>query len=101
MSGVEPFRVEQTEEFRAWLHSLRDLNGRAAINKRIDRLARGLLGDSKSVGDGVNELRIDYGPGYRLYYARRSREIILLLRGGDKATQGRDIERAKAMIEEL
>jgi putative addiction module killer protein len=71
------------------------------IEKRIERLEGGNAGDVKSVGEGVSELRIDYGPGYRLYFTKYGRAVVLLLCGGDKSTQARDIDRAKAMVEEL
>ena len=90
-------QVRQTETFRIWLADLRDRRAVARIAARIDRLKLGNPGDVKSVGDGVSELRIDYGPGYRLYFKRVGHEIVLLLCGGDKSTQDRDIERAKAL----
>lgn len=79
---------------------LRDPRARARIAKRIDRLARGNPGDVKPVGEGVSEMRIDYGPGYRVYYAQRGKHVVLLLCGGDKASQERDIRRAKALAKE-
>ncbi len=94
-------QVRQTETFRTWLADLRDRRAVARIAARIDRLKLGNPGDVKSVGDGVSELRIDYGPGYRLYYKRVGQEIVLLLCGGDKSTQDRDIERAKALATDL
>lgn len=90
-------QVRQTETFRSWLADLRDRRAVARIAARIDRLKLGNPGDVKSVGDGVSELRIDYGPGYRLYFKRVGQEIVLLLCGGDKSTQERDIERAKVL----
>ena len=78
-----------------WLESIRDRRARAAILLRIGRLERGLFGDCKSVGDGVSELRIDLGPGYRLYFGRHGEQVILLLCGGDKRRQRDDIARAK------
>jgi putative addiction module killer protein len=86
-SGVAPF-VE-------WIEALRDRQAQARIAKRIDRLERGLLGDVEFCGEGVWELRIDWGPGYRVYYARSGERIILLLLGGDKRRQDADIEKAK------
>lgn len=94
-------QVRQTETFRSWLADLRDRRAVARIAARIDRLKLGNPGDVKSVGDGVSELRIDYGPGYRLYFKRVGQEIVLLLCGGDKSTQDRDIERAKALATDL
>jgi len=79
-----------------WLSDLRDFEARARIVSRLDRLKAGLLGDWKSVGEGVYELRIDYGPGYRVYYAQDGEALIILLCGGDKRSQAKDIERAHA-----
>lgn len=90
----------RTEVFDAWLRGLRDLSGRARIDVRIKRLAQGNAGDVRSVGKGVSELRIDAGPGYRVYYATRGEEFILLLAGGDKSTQARDIEKAHELWDE-
>ena len=87
-------RIELTEAFRSWLLKLRDRGARARIDTRIERLSRGNPGDIRFVGEGVLELKIDYGPGYRVYYMRRRGEIILLLAGGDKRTQSRDIRDA-------
>lgn len=83
-----------------WLENLRDVMGRARIAKRIDRLARN-FGDRKPVGDGVSELRLAFGPGYRVYYTERNGAVIILLCGGDKGSQERDITRAKAMAKEI
>lgn len=92
-------RVYQTEEgkrpFDAWLRGLRDTRARQRVRARINRLRLGNFGDHKTVGDGVFELRIDYGPGYRVYFGRDGNEIIILLIGGDKRKQDRDIETAK------
>jgi len=88
------FRIEQTDGFAKWLSGLRDGQARTRILARIDRLALGNPGDVKPVGAGVSEMRIDYGPGYRVYYFRRDRVLIVLLAGGDKRTQQRDIARA-------
>lgn len=82
--------------FREWLDTVTDPIGYAAIQVRKDRLARGLFGDCEPVGDGVWELKIDTGPGYRVYYARSGRQIVLILCGGDKRSQKSDIKRAKA-----
>ena len=79
-----------------WLGGLRDVPTRGRIVARLDRLRAGLLGDWKSVGGGICELRIDYGPGYRVYYAQEGRTLILLLRGGDKSSHAKDIETAHA-----
>ena len=93
--------VRRTPEFLAWLTGLRDVQGRARITKRINRLADGNFGDAKSVGDGVSELRLDFGPGYRIYFTRRDAVVVILLCGGDKGSQAHDIERAKAMAREV
>jgi len=81
--------------FSTWLHGLEDPTGRAAVRIRIARLRLGNFGDCKSIGDGIFELRIAVGPGYRVYFGRRGQQIVILLCGGDKRTQGRDIEKAK------
>lgn len=93
--------VRQTEEFQNWFGQLRDLRAADRIVARIRRLTLGNLGDVKPVGEGVSELRIDYGPGYRLYFIQRGSEFILLLCGGDKNTQSKDIERAKKLAKEV
>lgn len=80
--------------FTDWLDSLRDAQARARIDVRLNRLANGLAGDAKVVGQGVTELRIDWGPGYRVYFARDGATVVLLLCGGDKRTQQKDIEHA-------
>jgi putative addiction module killer protein len=81
--------------FLFWLNSLKDRRARARIKKRLDRVAFGNFGDHRSVGEGVFEFRIDHGPGYRLYFAQIEMFVILLLYGGDKSTQARDILKAK------
>ena len=92
--------VRRTDEFAKWLKRLKDSDAKSRINLRMRRIAlTGNLGDHKPVGDGVNELRIDYGPGYRVYFALRGKEIILLLAGGDKSSQQRDIKKAKEINE--
>lgn len=93
--------LRQTDEFREWLHQLRDDKAVARIVSRLRRLEQGNPGDTKSVGAGVLEMRIGYGPGYRVYYVSRGPVIIVLLCGGDKRTQARDIKRAKALAAEL
>lgn len=90
-------QVRRTEEFAAWLSSLKDKRGRAKILARIDRLEDGNPGKTRSVGGGVVEMKIDFGPGYRVYYTQRGQLMILLLCGGDKSTQQSDIKRAKAI----
>ncbi len=86
-NGVAPFE--------AWLNGLRDIQGRAVIRKRLNRVRLGNLGDSKSVGNGVFELSIDFGPGYRVYFGDQNGVIVVLLCGGDKSTQDKDIRSAK------
>jgi putative addiction module killer protein len=93
--------VRQTAVFREWLNGLPDQVAVRRIAQRIARLSSGLYGDVKPVGDGVSELRVDHGPGYRLYFVQQGRVLILLLCGGDKKTQNRDIKTAKAMLKLL
>ena len=92
--------VRKTRQFLDWLRALKDLRAIARIQIRIDRLSLGNAGDVGPVGDGVSELRIDYGPGYRVYFAQRRKTFVLLLCGGDKKTQQRDIAMAKALARE-
>lgn len=87
--------IFQSETFRTWLDELKDRNARARILARIDRMASGNPGDAKSIGGGLSEARIDCGPGYRLYFMLRGGRLIVLLAGGTKKTQSRDIARAK------
>jgi len=91
---------KQTEIFRKWRLRLRDERAQAMIASRLDRLAFGNAGDVKPVGQRISELRIDYGPGYRVYFIRRGKEIIILLCGGDKSSQAKDIETAKRLAKE-
>jgi putative addiction module killer protein len=86
--------VRQTKAFSAWLHRLRDANAAARIVARIRRMEQGNPGDTRSVGKGIVEMRIAYGPGYRIYYLHRGAQIVILLCGGDKRTQRQDIEQA-------
>ncbi|HWE85448.1 MAG TPA: type II toxin-antitoxin system RelE/ParE family toxin [Terracidiphilus sp.] len=95
------FEVRRTDVFSRWLDQLRDDQAIARILTRIYRLSLGNFGDSKSVGSGVSELRIDYGPGYRVYFGRIGSSVVLLLAGGTKKTQQKDIEGAKAMMKEV
>jgi putative addiction module killer protein len=90
----------ETVVFASWVKQLRDIRARAKIRVRIDRFAQGNAGDVAPVGDGVSEMRIDYGPRYRVYFMRRG-AVVTLLCGGDKSTQGADIARAKAMAKEV
>jgi putative addiction module killer protein len=94
------FDVFRSETFDLWLRELRDIRARARIEARILRLSRGNAGDVKPVGSGLSELRIDYGPGYRVYFMRRGRLVILLLCGGDKRTQDSDIKQAIKIAED-
>ena len=87
--------ADQTVPVTDWLHSLRDIRARAQIEVRLRRVSAGNFGDSKSVGEGVSELRVDLGAGYRVYYAKHGQMLVILLCGGDKASQQNDITRAK------
>ncbi len=93
--------IRKTQVFASWLDGLRDLHGRARVQARIERLAAGNAGDVKPVGEGVSEMRIKTGPGYRVYFIKRGREVIVLLAGGDKSTQPADIETAKQLARNL
>jgi putative addiction module killer protein len=95
------FEVRQTEAFAAWFSALRDRQAKARIAARIDRLALGNPGDVRPVGEGVSELRIDYGPGYRVYFVQRGTTLVVLLAGGDKRSQSRDIAAARAAARSL
>jgi putative addiction module killer protein len=92
--------IFRSETFDVWLRDLRDIRARARVEARILRLSQGNPGDVKSVGSGVSEMRIDYGPGYRVYFTRRGRFVALLLCGGDKRTQDADIKRAIEIAED-
>jgi putative addiction module killer protein len=87
-------RVEETEIYRAWINALKDRVGRARVQVRVDRLVHGNPGKHRDLTDGVSELKIDIGPGYRVYYTKRGNRLLLLLAGGDKSTQRKDIEMA-------
>jgi putative addiction module killer protein len=93
--------VRQTEEFARWFARLRDGRARARVQGRIDRLAIGNPGDIKPVGGGISEMRIDYGPGYRIYFIARGTAVVILLAGGDKRTQQRDIAMARELARNL
>ena len=93
--------VRRTELFSQWMRELRDSKARARIQTRIDRLQLGLCGDVKPVGGGISELRIDYGTGYRVYFIQRGKQFVILLAGGDKRTQDRDIKTAQALARDL
>ena len=92
---LEYLTEDNKNPFRKWLEGLRDRQARAKIRIRLNRIRLGNFGDSKSVGDGVNELRIFYGPGYRIYFGRKDNTVVILLFGGDKKTQSKDIALAK------
>ena len=93
--------VRKTETFAKWIDALKDIRARARIQVRIERLAAGNPGDVKPVGGGVSELRIDYGPGYRVYYKKHGRQMVILLAGGDKRSQSKDIKTALRLSENL
>jgi putative addiction module killer protein len=93
--------IRQTAEYAKWFGGLRDRAARVRIDIRIRRLSLGNFGDVKPVGEGVSELRVHVGPGYRLYFTQRGQEIVILLTGGDKSSQDQDIHRAKALAREL
>lgn len=94
-------QIRRTNEFAKWLSGLRDRQGRAKILARIDRLEEGNPGKTRSVGAGVVEMKIDFGPGYRVYFVQRGDVVIVLLCGGDKSTQDKDIQRAKDLAGQL
>ncbi|MBC7162651.1 type II toxin-antitoxin system RelE/ParE family toxin [Immundisolibacter sp.] len=93
--------IRKTDLFAQWLDALRDLRARARIQARIERLSAGNPGDVEPVGEGVSELRINYGPGYRVYFKQRGPELVILLAGGDKSTQARDIKTALRLAHNL
>lgn len=93
--------IRKTELFANWLDSLQDIQARARVLVRIERLASGNSGDVKPVGEGVSEMRINYGPGYRVYFIQRGSELIILLAGGDKSSQSRDIKAAIRLSQNL
>jgi putative addiction module killer protein len=95
------FEVQKTDEFDKWLLGLADQNAQARIASRIERLGLGNRGDVKPVGAGISEMRIPYGPGYRVYFKQTGKIVLLLLCGGDKSTQEKDIKRAKQIAAEL
>jgi len=93
--------VRKTDVYAKWLDELRDIHARARVLARVERLAAGNPGDVRPVGEGVSELRIDYGPGYRVYYKKQGGQIVVLLAGGDKRTQSRDIKTALRLAANL
>jgi len=98
--NIPVIEIVQSDTFRRWLSTLRDRKAKARIHARLDRMADGNMGDIKPVGQGVSEARIDYGPGYRLYFIQRGMSVIVMLGGGDKSSQDRDIKRAKKLAEQ-
>jgi putative addiction module killer protein len=95
------FEIRKTEAFAKWLDGLNDIRARARILVRIERLSQGNPGDVKPVGEGVSELRIDYGPGYRVYFTKQGQHIVILLAGGDKRTQSQNIKTALRLAKNL
>jgi putative addiction module killer protein len=93
--------IRKSDTFAKWLDGLHDIRARARILVRIERLASGNPGDVKAVGEGVSELRIDYGPGYRVYYKKQGRKVVILVAGGDKRTQAKDIKAALRLAKNL
>ncbi|WP_337289066.1 type II toxin-antitoxin system RelE/ParE family toxin [Candidatus Methylomirabilis sp.] len=93
--------LRKTDLFARWLDGLRDIHARARIQARIERLSVGSAGDVRPVGGGISELRIDYGPGYRVYFKKCGREVVILLAGGDKSTRARDIRAALRLARNL
>lgn len=94
---TSPYRLQTTAEFEVWLQGLSDATTRIRLARRLDKAARGHLGDVKSVGAGVWEMREFFGPGWRMYYVHQRNMLILMLGGGDKSTQSRDIDRAQEL----
>ena len=93
--------IRKTDVYVKWLDGLRDIRARARVLARIERLAAGNPGDAEPVGEGISELRINYGPGYRVYYKQQGRELVILLAGGDKSSQSRDIKTALRLARNL
>jgi putative addiction module killer protein len=98
--NISVIEIRETESFSEWLHKLRDAQAKARIAARVRRLAFGNPGDVRPVGEGISELRVHCGPGYRVYFVQRGTVLIVLLCGGDKSTQARDIETAKRLAKE-
>ena len=95
------YKIKKSTHFVKWLDTLKDLRGKIAIVRRIERMSHGNFGDVKSVCDNISELRITVGPGYRVYFTKYEEKLIILLVGGDKSTQSKDIGKAKKLLEEL
>ncbi|CAN1549002.1 upstrm_HI1419, putative addiction module killer protein [Burkholderiaceae bacterium] len=100
MDTIKHIQLEQTTQFVRWLKGLKDLRAKAAIVWRLKEMSAGHWGDAKSVGGGVSELRLHLGPGYRVYFMRRGEHFVLLIAGGDKSSQSRDIAKAKVLAKE-
>lgn len=94
-------RIKKTDEYREWLDRLRDQAGRARILVRVDRLIHGNPGDHRNLQGGVSELKINFGPGYRVYYTQRGEQLLLLLIGGDKSSQAKDIAKAQQLAKDF
>jgi putative addiction module killer protein len=101
MAEAKPFEVHRHDVFHDWIISLRDAKARARIGLRLRRLELGNPGEVEAVGDGISEMKIDYGPGYRVYYVATDTQVVLLSCGGDKSSQSRDIKRAKELANEV
>jgi putative addiction module killer protein len=95
------YKIKKSTHFVKWIDTLKDLRGKIAIVRRIERMSQGNFGDVKSVGDNISELHITVGPGYRVYFTKHEEKLIILLIGGDKSTQSKDINKAKKLLEEL
>jgi len=95
------FEIRKTEVYARWIDNLADIRSRARILVRVERLASGNPGDVKPVGEGISELKIDYGPGYRVYFKQQGQELIILLAGGDKSSQAKDIKQALSLARNL
>lgn len=95
------YSIKQTENFSKWLKKLKDIQGKVAVLRRIDRIKEGNFGEYKVIDNNISELKIPTGPGYRVYYTKRDEEIIILLIGGDKSTQTDDINKAKQILKEI
>ena len=93
--------IKFTEDFSIWLAALRDRKARLVILSRLDRVAEGNFGDVAAIGEGISEIRIHYGPGYRLYFVKRGNTVVVMVCGGDKSSQSRDILKAKMLVNEL
>lgn len=93
--------IKFTEDFSIWLAALRDRKARLVILSRLDRVVEGNFGDVAAIGEGISEIRIHYGPGYRLYFVKRGNTVVVMVCGGDKSSQSRDILKAKMLVKEL